>query len=239
MEDDTPPTPTRRTVLRTTAGVAGSAAALGAVGRASAQEERPDFGGWLDGVDGGFLDARGQDTVTVLVGAEGNTGSFAFDPAGLWIDPGTTVTWEWTGAGGGHNVSAESGGEFGTDIVSEAGFTFSYTFEESGVTTYQCDPHATLGMKGAVAVGDVATVSTGSGGAGGIELPGGNAGAAVIIAMLGTASLAVLAALSGEFADLLERRTDGPDTAYRLAAGALGIGALFVLVVTVRLLIGA
>ncbi len=224
-------------MLRTTAGVAGSALTLGIAGRVSAQE-RPDFDGWLDGVDGGFQDARGQDEVTVLVGASGNSGSFAFDPAGLWIDPGTTVTWEWTGDGGGHNVSAQSGADFTTDVVAEAGFTYSHTFEDTGITTYQCDPHVSLGMKGAVAVGEVATESTGGAEGGGITLPGGDAGSAVVIAMLGTASLAVIAALSGEFADLLDRQTDGPNTAYRLAAGALGIGALFVIVVTVRLLVG-
>lgn len=237
MDEDTY-RPTRRTVLRNTAGTAVTALALGAAGRARAQEERPDFDGWLDGVDGGYLDARGQSEVTVLVGADGNTGSFAFDPAGLWVDPGTTVTWEWTGDGGGHNVNAQSGADFGTDIIAEAGFTFSYTFEESGITTYQCDPHATLGMKGAVAVGDVATTTVGGTQDGGISLPGGEAGAAVVLSMLGITGLAVLAALSGEFSDLLDGRTEGPSSAYRLAAGAIAVGMLLVVIVTVRLLVG-
>lgn len=235
---DASPRPTRRTVLRTAAGVTGAALALGAAGDVRAQEKRPDFGGWLAGVDGGYLDARGESEVRVLVGAEGNTGSFAFAPAGLWIDPGTTVTWEWTGEGGGHNVSARSGADFGTDIVSEAGFTFSYTFEESGVSTYQCDPHESLGMKGAVAVGDVATVSAGVAEGRDLTLPGGEAGAAVVLSMLGITGLAAVAALSGEVSDMIDRRADGPSSAYRLAAGAIGIGTLLVAIVTFRLLVG-
>lgn len=238
MDDDVHVRPTRRTVLRTVAGVAGVAPALGMAGRVQAQE-RPDFDGWLDGVDGGYLDARGEDDVTVLVGADGNSGPFAFDPAGLWVDPGTTVTWEWTGEGHDHNVNAQSGADFKTDLVSEPGFTFSYTFEESGITTYQCDPHVSLGMKGAVAVGDVATTMPAAGQAGGRTFPGGAAGAAVMAAILGTTSLAVLAALSGEVADGLDSRTAGPSGAYGLAAGALGIGLLFVVIVTVRLLVGS
>jgi len=240
MDDDTFPRPTRRTVLRTSAGLAGSALTLGAAGTARAQEERPDFGGWLDGVDGGFLDARGESEVTVLVGTDGNSGSFAFDPAGLWIDPGTTVTWEWTGNGGGHNVNAQSGGSFLSDTVAEAGYTFSHTFEEGGIATYQCDPHASLGMKGAIAVGEVATTSVGSAdGGGGLTLPGGPAGATVVIALLGTASLAVMAALSGEFSDSIDRATDGPTSAYMTAAAAFGIGFLIMAVVIGRLLVGS
>lgn len=239
MDDDTLSRPTRRTVIRTSAGVAGAALTIGTAGTARAQEQRPDFGGWLDGVDRGYLDARGESEVTILVGADGNTGSFAFDPAGLWIDPGTTVTWEWTGDGGGHNVNAQSGVSFQSETVAEAGYTFSQTFEESGVTTYQCDPHVSLGMKGAIAVGDVATTSVGSAeGGDGVTLPGGPAGAAVIIAMLGTASLAVVAALSGEFSDSIDRATDGPTSAYLTAAAAFGIGFLVMAVVIGRLLIG-
>jgi halocyanin-like protein len=148
---------------------AGSAAAAGAAGTAAAQSEEPDFGGYLDGVDGGYQDMRGSSEVTVSVGAEGNGGALAFAPAGIWVDPGTTVQFEWTGEGGGHNVVAEEG-PAGLDSgapVSESGVNYEFTFEEShaGITKYFCDPHKALGMKGAVAVGDdVPTVSTGGGG---------------------------------------------------------------------------
>ena len=169
----------RRDFLRATSGAAGATAAatsgvaVGAVGSASAQAQ-PDFGGWLEDVDGGFTDARGEGEVTVAVGAEGNGGAFAFEPAGLWVDPGTTVVWEWTGEGGGHNVASQEGDDFASDIVSEAGATFEHTFEEGGITTYQCDPHVSLGMKGAVAVGD--EVPTAGGGGGGDGEGGGGEG---------------------------------------------------------------
>jgi halocyanin-like protein len=157
----------RRDFLRT---AGGSAAAVGAVtaasGTAAAQEI--DYGGWFDDVgnyDGTTVDATGQGEVSVAVGAEGNGGAFAFDPPAVQVDPGTTVVFEWTGEGGQHNVIAEDGGEFESDLVAEAGFTFEHTFEEEGITTYYCEPHRSLGMKGAVAVGEVAT----GGGEGGGE----------------------------------------------------------------------
>ena len=93
-------------------------------------------------------DMTGEDSVTVEVGA-GN--GLAFGPAGIQVDSGTTVTWEWTGEGGGHNVVDEDG-KFESEIVSEGGHTFEYTFEESGTTRYYCAPHKASGMKGAVVV---------------------------------------------------------------------------------------
>ncbi|ADE04058.2 MULTISPECIES: halocyanin domain-containing protein [Haloferax] len=147
---------------------AGGAAVAATSGTAAAQTEEPDFGGHLDGIDGGYEDLRGQSEVTIEVGAEGNGGALAFSPAGVWIDTGTTVTWEWTGEGGGHNVVASEGASLDSGAaVSEAGSTYEYTFEEgdAGITKYHCVPHEALGMLGAVAVGgDVPTVSTGGGG---------------------------------------------------------------------------
>ncbi|ELZ73180.1 halocyanin [Haloferax prahovense DSM 18310] len=160
----------RREFLRTAGGA--TAAATAAAGTAAAQEGgggaqvQPDFGGYLDGVDGGYEDLRGQSEVTIEVGASGNGGNLAFAPAGIWIDPGTTVTWEWTGEGGGHNVVASEGASLDSGAaVSEAGTTYEFTFESGGITKYHCVPHEALGMLGAVAVGDdVATISTGGGG---------------------------------------------------------------------------
>ncbi|POG57381.1 halocyanin domain-containing protein [Haloferax marisrubri] len=160
----------RREFLRTAGGA--TAAATAAAGTAAAQEGgggaqvQPDFGGYLDGVDGGYEDLRGQSEVTIEVGASGNGGNLAFAPAGIWIDPGTTVTWEWTGEGGGHNVVASEGASLDSGAaVSEAGTTYEFTFEDGGITNYHCVPHEALGMLGAVAVGDdVATISTGGGG---------------------------------------------------------------------------
>ena len=110
------------------------------------------YGGWLDNVDnydGEAVDRTGQDRVTIEVGTEGNSGAYAFAPAAVRVDPGTTVTWEWTGNGGQHNVVADSG-DFESELVAEGGHTFEQTIEET--TRYYCSPHRSLGMKGVVEV---------------------------------------------------------------------------------------
>jgi halocyanin-like protein len=169
----------RRGFLRATAGATAATAATGA---ATAAEEdggdggdggggAPAFGDWFSDVgnyDGEVVDARGQDEVTVSVGAEGNGGNYAFDPPAIHVDTGTTVIWEWTGQGQQHNVVAETGGDYESELTGEAGFTFEHTFEESGISRYYCVPHRGLGMKAAVVVGDdYATAGGGGGGDGG------------------------------------------------------------------------
>jgi halocyanin-like protein len=119
-----------------------------------------DFGGYLDGAnlyEGSVEDLRGQSSVTVDVGAGSG---FAFGPPAIHVDPGTTVTWEWTGNGGAHNVVA-NGGAFDSGSTQQSG-TFEYTFEEDATHTYYCVPHEGAGMKGAVVVG---TGGSGGGGA--------------------------------------------------------------------------
>lgn len=206
-------------------------------------EVRPDFGDWLVDADGGYRDARGEDEVTVAVGAEGNTGFFAFEPAGIWIDPGTTVRWEWTGEGGGHNVVAEEGPAAldSGDLVSEPGVHYEFTFEEDGITTYFCEPHLSLGMKGGVAVGDVPTVSVGGGdgGAGGREFPapGGEAGFAFILLAVGIPLIAIISVFVGELFGPVRNQTDGPRSAYTAGLAAAILGTLFIIGIAVALLL--
>jgi len=189
----------RRGFLRASAGATAAAgAATATTGTAAAQSKMPDFGDVTD-VDGGTEDLRGESEVTVEVGASGNGGNLAFSPAGIWVDPGTTVTWEWTGEGGDHNVESTGGpAEFSSELVGDAGFTFEFEFteEHAGITNYQCNPHASLGMLGAVAVGDdVPTVETGGGGGGGGGAPqipdsAKTLGIATFFAMVSTLSFA-------------------------------------------------
>jgi len=148
--------------------VGGAAAVGAATGPASAQEEEPDFG-YISGANGGSVeDARGESAVTVEVGA-GSEG-LAFAPTGLWVDPGTTVTFEWTGEGGGHNVMVEETPEESDwggyeTVEDEGGFTYEHTFEVEGVYEYYCQPHQQLNMLGAIGVGDdIPTVEVGGGG---------------------------------------------------------------------------
>ena len=170
----------RRTFLR--AGAGATAVAAGA-GTAAAQEEeggggnvKPEWPSYVeDAQDGSYEDLRGESEVTVEVG----TGSgFAFTPTKVWVDPGTTIAFEFVQ--GGHNVKPNSqpdggglegseGGEF--DTIPE-GETYSATLETGGMYTYYCAPHEGQGMKGAIAVGEeVPTVETGGSDGGGRSRP--------------------------------------------------------------------
>jgi len=149
----------RRMIMKTLA-IGATAGVVGAGARPAAAQE--DLSGWFSNVGNvdGVVDEMGADEVTVEVGVDGNGGAFAFGPAAVRVDPGTTVVWEWTGEGVPHNVVAEDG-SYESDMVSEAGVTFEQTFEETGVSRYACTPHKAMGMKGAIIVGDV-EVSVGS-----------------------------------------------------------------------------
>jgi halocyanin-like protein len=158
----------RRTVLKSVGGLALASTLAGCSGDGGSGDSDGDDNGGGGGTPtppseaesylsetsnyDGFVDETGQSEVTVDVGVEANDGNFGFGPAAIRVDSGTTVVWEWTGEGGGHNVQAEEGASFQSETVTEAGHTFSHTFESSGVVTYFCLPHKSLGMKGAVVV---------------------------------------------------------------------------------------
>ena len=179
----------RRRVLQTAAGTAAAATAGAfATGTAAAQDEGDggegvpaEYDGWFTGdarggevqnYDGTTVDRTGESEVTVTVGADGNGGTFAFEPPALRVSPGTTVTFEWVSDT--HNVVVESqpdgAGWEGHDPIEDSGFTFSSTFETEGVYTYLCEPHLSLGMKGAIVVG-AAPAGSGGGGSGGEGVP--------------------------------------------------------------------
>ena len=147
---------TRRGVLKAGAGAA-AAGTLAAATTGSATAQSGPYGGYLSNVSNfeGTQDATGNSGITVQVGA--GTG-LLFGPAAVLVEPGTTITWEWTGEGGGHNVvhEPESGDPAfrNGDPVSEGGTTFERTFENEGVYRYFCSPHKTSGMKGAIVVGE-------------------------------------------------------------------------------------
>ncbi|MFC7068527.1 halocyanin domain-containing protein [Halobaculum lipolyticum] len=176
MSNSRTPSATRRTVLRT-ALATGAAAAGGAAATPAAAQSGGGLAEWFSNTGNydGVVDETGSGSVTVEVGSEANGGAFGFGPAAVRVDPGTTVTWEWTGNGGSHNVVAE-GGAFETDLVGEAGHTFEYTFEEAGVYRYACTPHKAMGMKGAVVVGDAEVGGDGGDGGGETGDAGGEAG---------------------------------------------------------------
>ncbi|MFC4249758.1 halocyanin domain-containing protein [Natribaculum luteum] len=151
---------TRRSALKLASGI-GVASLSGCMGSGGDEydvfegeefvAEEPDYDGWLsDAVSHeGTVDWTGRDEVTVLVGVGSEW--MGFGPAAIRIDAGTTVVWEWTGKGGGHNV-VDTDGTFESPMEIEEGKTFEYTFEKAGIYTYFCRPHQHRGMKGAVDV---------------------------------------------------------------------------------------
>jgi halocyanin-like protein len=151
-----------------TVGAAGPAAASSSGGESGGAQQVPDFGSYLEDANGydesNVQDVRGEDSVTIQVGA---SDGLAFDPAAVWVSPGTTITWEWTGEGGAHNVKNNEGPmplESGSPTDQEGNtYEFEATEEHAGITTYKCVPHEGQGMKGGVAVGDdVPTTSAGN-----------------------------------------------------------------------------
>jgi len=143
-------TPRRRPVVAAIAGglVATIAGCLG--GGSDGEIESDTYGSWFRGANNfeGTVDRTGRDEVAVSVGSGSG---FSFDPAALRVSTGTTVVWEWTSFGGGHNV-VEENGVFESELYYDEGETFSHTFEEPGVYRYVCTPHQTQGMLGAVEV---------------------------------------------------------------------------------------
>lgn len=106
----------------------------------------------IDGYEGELVDRTGEDTATVDVGTDNVMGQFGFDPMALKVSSGTTVRWEWTGRGGPHNVVFQNIDIHSGQVDHEPDTTFEYTFEESGVHRYACQPHRTIGQRGAVVV---------------------------------------------------------------------------------------
>jgi serine/threonine-protein kinase len=107
-----------------------------------------------DNYDGEIVDATGQDEVVVEVGAQGNGGAFAFAPPAVAISSSSTVSFQWTGEGGQHNVVSVDSSDIDTDSGNPATNTdpFEQSFDNTGVCLYECKPHASLNMNGAVVV---------------------------------------------------------------------------------------
>ena len=144
----------RRDLIRVGLGAAAATGAAATATPAAAQA----YDGWMDGVSNyeETLDYTGREAVTVAVGAGEN--NRRFDPPAVLVDPGTTVTWEWTGEGGQHSVVHQPEGEdgdpaFESELTEEEGATFERTLEEETAFRYYCDSHRAAGMKAVVAVG--------------------------------------------------------------------------------------
>lgn len=107
-----------------------------------------------DTFDGTFVDATGQEELVVDVGADGNGAAYAFAPVAVRVSAGTTVSWQWTGQGGLHNVVSvpDSDAEFDSGNPKQDGDPFEQSLDDTGVALYVCEPHRSLGMKGGITV---------------------------------------------------------------------------------------
>ena len=114
----------------------------------------PNYRGYLDQVDvyEATCDFRDEETVTVAVGGRGQEAFWEFRPVAIAVTPGTTVTWEWTGRGGAHDVVSVDEIFSSGRPTSEAGETFEFEFATPGIYRYYCTPHRSVHMKGVVFV---------------------------------------------------------------------------------------
>lgn len=132
-------------------GVVGAAAVAGCTGGGGGGGSG-DYEEWIQGANSyeEEVDRTGTDQTTVMVGA--GPANFSFDPPAIRVSTGTTVRWEWTGSGGGHNVVHVGGNAFSSDLKNQEGATFTHRFSSAGAYRYECEPHAAQGMKGGVRV---------------------------------------------------------------------------------------
>jgi plastocyanin len=100
--------------------------------------------------------ARAQDTSVSIV-------DFAFDPASITIEAGSTVTWTNNGATT-HTVTSDDGAFDSGNLAS--GATYSFTFDTPGTYTYHCTihPNMTATITVTEAGGTTATATATSGG---------------------------------------------------------------------------
>lgn len=111
-------------------------------------DEVADHLSGANNVDGSITDRTGESEISIDVGPGGD---FAYDPALVAIDSGTSVTWEWRSSG--HTVTSEqTPGETEFDIPSRDGQEFTETFETPGNVLYYCSPHRGAGHLGALVV---------------------------------------------------------------------------------------
>ena len=68
--------------------------------------------------------------------------NFAFAPANIVVDVGTTVTWTNDDVVP-HTVTSDDGDELDSELLNP-GDTFSHTFDTPGAYAYHCTPHPNM-----------------------------------------------------------------------------------------------
>ena len=143
--------PTDEGTTSTTPGTSATATTDGGSGTTVGTGAVEEYLAEATGYDGSIADETGSGSVEIAVGAGEN--GYAFDPAAVRVSPGTTITWAWTGEGSAHNVVSKGDGplDSGEPAIGES-VTYEATLDSPGVYRYYCNPHQSLGMKGAVVV---------------------------------------------------------------------------------------
>lgn len=99
---------------------------------------------------------------------------YYFDPIGLFVDVGETVTWEIQS--GSHSSTAYKKGNgvasvtripdgakaWDSGVLSKQGATYEHTFDTPGTYDYFCTPHKSMGMVGRIVVGEPGGPADGS-----------------------------------------------------------------------------
>ncbi|MFB6078844.1 MAG: plastocyanin/azurin family copper-binding protein [Halarchaeum sp.] len=113
-------------------------------------------------------------TVGMYTEESGQQTAFYFDPVGLHVAPGATVTFEVKS--GGHSSTSYSPGNpmaettripdgakpWDSAVLNETGATFEHVFETEGTYDYYCIPHKSLGMVARIVVGSPGGPAEGS-----------------------------------------------------------------------------
>ena len=98
-----------------------------------------------------MMGGRGSDPnqePAVLGVTEVRIEDYAFSPANIVVDVGTTVTWTNYDSVG-HTVTSDDGDELASPLLGR-NETYSHTFDEPGEYAYHCTPHPN--MEGLVTV---------------------------------------------------------------------------------------
>lgn len=126
------------------------------------------------GDGGGGVTPTSNPTETNTIAMVTGDSDYYFDPIGLFVETGETVTWEIES--GAHSSTAYEEGTgpatvtripngsegWNSETLSESGASFEHTFEVAGTYDYYCIPHKSFGMVGRVVVGEPGGPAEGS-----------------------------------------------------------------------------
>ena len=146
-----------------------------------AGDATPTEVGGATGTESGDATATGTDGATTTTGAgrqvvsmASSGGEFYFDPIGLFVRSGETVTFR-VGSGSHSSTAYQQGtgsasvtripqgaAAWNSGTLAEQGATFEHTFETAGTYDYFCIPHKSLGMVGRIVVDEPGGPAEGS-----------------------------------------------------------------------------